>query len=260
VSLDPYADDELAALYDLSFGDSDYDIAMYENFARRGDTPSLELGIGTGRVALRLARAGLDIVGIDASRAMLARLRSALDGDPALSKRVRFVEADMREFALGERFDLVFCVGNTFQHLLTTSDQIAALRCAAAHLTPGGVFVAKIDSPAAIDWNAGDASLKLEARSVDPGSGETLMRFSARRPIPAIMHVEHTLLYDRVAEDGSIRRRIVDFTFKYTAPDEMRLVMAAAGMRLLHVYGDHDLSPFTNDSDSMIVVGGAGEG
>jgi SAM-dependent methyltransferase len=253
---DPYADADLAALYDLFYGDYDEDVAMYENFARRGKTPALELGIGTGRVALRLARAGLDVVGIDGSPAMLARLRAALDAEPTIAKRVRAVEADMRDFKLEERFDLIFCAANTFQHLLTSEDQIAVLRCVAAHLSPGGVFVAKLQSPRDVDWGAEDGSMQIQQPKIDPATGETIMRFAARVALPATMCVRNTRMYDRIANDGTIRRRVSEYTLKYTTESELRLVLDVAGMRLLHLYGDHDLSPFTEDSDSMIFVGG----
>jgi SAM-dependent methyltransferase len=260
VTVDPYADDELAALYDLFYADYDDDVAMYESFARRGDTPSLELGVGTGRVALRLSRAGLAVAGVDGSPHMLARLRRTLDAEPAIARRIRLFEADMRDFALDERFDLVFCAANTFQHLLTTDDQIASLRCVAAHLAPGGVFVTRLGSPRDVDWGTEDAPLTLQAPAVDPATSETVMRIAARRAIPALMQVQHTRIYDRITADGAVRRRVTEYTLKYTTRDELRLVMDAAGLRLLHLYGDHDLSPFTEDSDSMIIVGGLSEG
>jgi SAM-dependent methyltransferase len=259
VTADPYADEELAALYDLFYADYAEDVAMYENFARRGDTPSLEIGIGTGRVALRLARAGLEIAGIDGSPHMLARLHNALDAEPAIAKRVRATEADMRDFDLGERFDLAFCAANTFQHLLTTDDQVAALRCIARHLTPGGIFVAKLESPRAVDWGADDGAMRLRDPRTDPATGETVMRLDARRAVAATLRTHNTRIYDRIHADGSVRRRVNEYTLKYTSPGEVRLLLEAAGMRLLHLYGDHDLSPFTDASDSMVLVGGPRE-
>jgi len=260
MTIDPYADGELAALYDLFYAEYDDDVAMYENFARRGDTPSLELGIGTGRVALRLARAGLNVVGLDGSPHMLARMRNALDAEPAVARRVRAIEADVRDFALKERFDLVFCAANTFQHLLTSDDQIAALRCVAAHLTPGGLYVMKLQSPSSVDWGAEDGALRLAEPRIDPATGETVMRFDARRANAATMCVHNTRIYDRVGAEGAVHRRVHEYTLKYTTVDELRLVLNASGLRLLHLYGHHDLSPFTEDSDSMIVVGGLHEG
>jgi SAM-dependent methyltransferase len=260
VTPDPYADDELAALYDLFYAEYDEDVVMYENFARRGETAALELGIGSGRVALRLARAGMDVVGIDGSPHMLARLNAALAKDPSIAKRVRAVEGDMRSFSLDERFDVAFCAANTFQHLLTSDDQIATLRSVAAHLAPGGVFVAKLQSPRAVDWSGDSGEVQQQPSKVDPQSGETIMRFAARVAVPGRLSVHNTRMYDRIGADGAVRRRVNEYTLKYTTLDELHLLIRAAGMRLLHVYGDYDLSPFTEDSDSMIFVGGPDEG
>lgn len=252
---DPYADAELAALYDLFYGDYADDLAMYESFARRGDTASLELGAGSGRVALHLARAGLDVVALDGAAAMLDRLRAS-SGDLSLAQHLRVIEGDMRAFELNERFDLVFCAANTFQHLLTTEDQLAVLRCIAAHLTPDGVFVAKLDSLAAVNWSASDAPLRLAGTRVDPATGEMVMRLAARAAIAAMLRTHTTQIYDRIADDGTVRRRVFEYELKYTPPDELALLGSAAGMKLLHLYGDHDLSPYGEDSDSMIFVAG----
>jgi SAM-dependent methyltransferase len=253
--MDPYADDEHAALYDLFFGDEADDLAMYESFARRGDTPVLELGVGTGRVALHLARAGLNVVGIDSSPAMLRRLLRRAAAEPEVSARIRAVEADMRAFKLDERFDLVFCAVNSFQHLLTADDQIAALRSVAAHLTKDGVFVAKMRTPAYIDWNE-DGALHVWGSRIDPATKETITRMQARVALPACLQTRVTQLYDRVGIDGTLRRSLFEFTLKYTTPDELRLLLAAAGLRLHHLYADHNLSPFDATSDSMIFVAG----
>jgi SAM-dependent methyltransferase len=248
----PYADDELAALYDLFFADIDDDVAMYEQFARRGATPSLELGIGSGRVGLRLARAGLDVVGLDTSPSMLARLRSSLDDDTA--RRVRIVEADIRAFDLGERFDLIFCAANSFQHLLTTVDQVAALTCIAKHLAPGGLFVARVMSPSAVDWSVEDRPLELRRTLTDPATGDRVMRFTALAASPGTMTTTATWIFDRVADDGAVRRRTFDVTLRYMTCPEWELVLERAALRLAHLYGDHDLSPYSDDSDTMIIV------
>ena len=249
-----YADDELAALYDLFFSDYAEDLMMHEQFARRGDTASLELGAGAGRLALHLSRAGIDVVAIDSSPAMLRLLQSKLDAEP--QPRVRIVEADMRSFDLGQRFDVIHCAANTFQHLLTTDDQIAALCCIAAHLTPGGVFVAKVRAPAGIDWSMEQTALRLRATRVDPATGDTVMRLESWSISPNDMWTAATWVFDRVDALGAVRRRSFEVTLRYTGRDELRLLLARAGLRLLHLYGGFDLSPFDPDSDSMVFVAG----
>jgi SAM-dependent methyltransferase len=255
LSNEPYADTELAALYDLFYADYADDLAMYESFARRGEPPALELGTGTGRVALHLARAELAVVALDGAPPMLDRLRSLSPG-AGVSERIQATEGDMRAFELNQRFDLILCAANTFQHLLTTEDQLSALRCIGAHLTPGGAFVAKLESPGAVEWDAGEATLRLAATRTDPDTGETVMRFAARSATASAMRTRTTQLYDRIAHDGRVRRRVIEYELKYTPPDELALLMSHAGLRLMHMYGDYDLSPYADDSDSMIVVAG----
>lgn len=247
-----YGDDEAAALYDLSFSAHAEDLLMHTEFARRGDTPSLELGAGTGRLALHLGRAGLRVVALDRSPAMLRRLERALDDE--LRARVRVVEADMRSFDLGEQFDVIHCVANTFQHLLTTADQVAALRCVAKHLAPGGTFVAGLASVSSVDWGAADGALRLRETFTDPESGERVMRFDAARAFANELRVERTFVYDRIAGDGSVRRRSDEVSVRYLTPSELRLLLSEAGLRVSQLYGGHDLSPFDEDSERMIVV------
>ena len=255
---DPYATGDQAALYDFAWGSAGDDLLMYEQFARRGETPSLEIGVGSGRVALHLARAGLDVVGIDAAAPMLARIEASLDRKTA--SRLRLVEADMRDFDLGsERFDLVYCAGNTFQHMLTTEDQRAALSCIARHLAPGGQYVSQVHTPRAIDWAIERTPLYLRWSRAIPGTDDRMLRFDSTTVAAADQTATTMHLFDRVAPDGTVARRIVEYTLRYTALSEMRLLFERCGLRVAAVYGDADLSPYTDESDTMVIVA-EGEG
>lgn len=251
-ALDPYSDDEIAGLYDLDHAPLEEDLALYEQFARRGETPCLELGVGTGRVALPLVGQGIRVVGLDASPFMLARLRSSLDADAA--SRMRLVDGDMRDFDLGERFDLVYCALNTFEHLLSTEDQLATLRCVARHLTPGGLFVFQLRPLTAIDWTEPQTPLQLDWLRLDPRTGEPITKLASRSVAAARQLVIDTLIFDRTTADGSVRRRVLEVTLRLTGRFEMELLLTAAGLRLAALYGDSDLSPFDDASDTMIVV------
>ena len=255
---DPYGDAANAELYDLACGDHSGDLQMYEQFARRGDSPSLELGVGTGRVAVHLAHQGLDVVGIDAAAAMLARLEASLDHDAA--QRVRLVEADMREFDLApEKFDLIYCAANSFQHMVTTDDQLSTLRCVARHLASGGVYVMQLRALRTIDWGVERTPLYLRWTRPIPGSDDRLMRFDATTAAAASQTATTTHFFDRVSPDGSVSRRIIEYTLRYTGLPELRPLHDAAGLRITHLYADTDLSPYADDSDTMIVVAEAKE-
>lgn len=251
-ALDAYDDDEAAALYDLVYEHYDDDLSMYEEFARRGDTSALELGAGTGRVALHLARAGLDVIALDSSTRMLARLEAAIDD--AMRPRVRVVEGDMRDFALGETFDLVYCALDTFEHLLTTEHQLATLRCVARHMSPGGVFVAELRSLTAIDWSDEPSALRLEWLRPDPAGGGAVAKMSSVAVSRAKQLTTSTLIFDRTGADGVVRRRTLEVTLRATGRFELELLLDRAGLRIESVYGGADLSPFTDASDTMVVV------
>lgn len=251
-ALDPYADDELAELYDLDHAGYDDDLALYEQFARRAGTPVLELGVGSGRVARYVAAHGHRVVGIDSSPAMLRRLAASLDGE--LEPRLRLVEADMRNFVLGERFELIYCALNTFEHLLSSEDQLAVLRCVATHLGPGGAFVFQIRALTSIDWTEPRSPVQLQWVRPHPASGDMIAKLSSSSVAAARQLVTDTLIFDRTAPGGAIRRRMLEVTLRLTGRFEIELVLRQAGLRLAALYGDCDLSPFDDGSDTMIVV------
>ncbi|HYM16401.1 MAG TPA: class I SAM-dependent methyltransferase [Dehalococcoidia bacterium] len=252
-----YADGELAALYDLVYAGYDDDLPLYEGFARRLDLPSLELGVGSGRVALHLARQGCQVVGLDASSHMLQRLRDGAAAEPATARRLRLVEGDMRTFDFpGERFGLIYCALDTFEHMLTTADQEAALARVARHLAAGGLFVAEMRTVTAVDWSVEPSPLVAEWTRADPSTGELVTKMRNGLASPAAQTTTDALIFDRIAADGTVRRRAFEVTLRVSGRFEMELVLASAGLRLSAIYGDTSLSPFDDDSDRMIIVAG----
>src|SRR6476646_3775781 len=108
--------------------------------ARSVDGAVLELGVGSGRVALPLARRGHEVVGIDTSASMLDAAQAQLKGVRLRRGSLLLLEADMTNFDLQRQFGLVFAAANTFQHMLTTREQLTCLQRAANHVMPGGIF------------------------------------------------------------------------------------------------------------------------
>ena len=251
---DPYA--AIAAVYDFSYADFTEDIDFYENLARAVDGPLLELGAGSGRVAIPLAQAGYEVVGIDTSASMLAAGRRTLARTRLPRKgKVELLEGDMTSFDLGRKFGLVFVAANTFQHLLTMRDQAACLRCAAAHLAPGGVFSMSVRSPASVSWDeaGAPAPLLLDWTRRDEETGDVVMKYVAAHPEPATMTRQLTYVYDRVSADGSVHRSVFVTELKHSTEAELTLLLQQAGLRVTHVYGDYDLSP-VGQGDQLIIV------
>jgi SAM-dependent methyltransferase len=251
--VDAYA--PIAEIYDFAYGDFTDDVDFYANLARAVDGPLLELGVGSGRVALRLARAGHHLVGLDCSPSMLAAARNALATSGARQRgSLELVEGDMTAFDLGRRFAMVFAAANTFQHLLTTRAQQQCLACVARHLLPGGIFAMSIRSPLSVDWDeaGAPAPLLLDWTRTDPATGDLVMKLVAAESDPGRMVRRLTYVYDRLHE-GLVRRHVFVTELRYSTQAEIELLLQQAGLRVTHVYGDYDLSP-VGSGDNLVFV------
>jgi SAM-dependent methyltransferase len=249
---DPYA--PIANVYDFSYEDFTEDIEFYDNVARAIDGPLLELGVGSGRVAIPLAKAGHDVTGIDNSPSMLAEARRRLKTAGKLKGSLELIEGDMTAFELERRYGMVFVAACTFQHLLTTEEQIDCVRCAVASLIPGGIFAMSIRSPASVTWEDADwAPMLMHWSRLDPETGDTVMKFCVEQPDPARMVRRLTYIYDRVKPDGAVRRSVFDTELRYSTEAEIRLLLQHCGLRVTHVYGDYDLAP-VGAGDNLVFV------
>jgi SAM-dependent methyltransferase len=168
----PYYDQDYAGLLDCA------DIAFYRRMAEQSGEPVLEMGCGTGRVLLPVARAGIEAFGMDASEAMLGQFQARLAAEPAdVRSRVSIVRGDIRSTDLGRRFPLVFSAGNVPHSFLERCDQRAWLANARRHLAPGGSLCFDVFQPdfrrliAAPEW-------VVDAERTDPRTGVRVRRFS----------------------------------------------------------------------------------
>lgn len=249
--------DPFAAYYDLDpdLGGFSDDLALYREFAARGDGPALELGCGTGRVLTALAAAGRDVTGVDISPAMLAAARERV-ARAGVGARVTLVRDDIRRLdALGDaRFALAFSAINSFLHLETQADQLAALAAVARHLTPGGLFVADLFPPHPDALAEYDGRLVHAATFADPRTGERIDKLVAGALDPAEQRIEATFFYDRLRADGAIARTAAPFALRYIGRFELELLLARAGFADVRLYGSYDLQPFTAASERLIAV------
>jgi SAM-dependent methyltransferase len=243
----------LAELFELDVADVDDDLPFYEELARACDGPLLELGAGAGRGADPLARAGFEVWGIDTSDAMLARARC--NAGPDVGDRLHLVRADMRNFDLDRRFDLVFAAFGTFHHLLTPEDQLACLRSVERHLAPGGLFACDVRPLWRADWEEGTSvPLLHDWTRVLPSTGETVTKLRSVRADRAHQIQHETHIYDCLSPDGALRRIATTLDLRFTTRYELAALLRAAGLRPEQMYGDFDLSPFDDTSELMITV------
>ncbi|UCC61952.1 MAG: class I SAM-dependent methyltransferase [Anaerolineae bacterium] len=245
--------DKIARFYDIEHDALTDDLFMYESFARRCGSPVLELGCGTGRVALHLAQAGFEVIGLDVSSAMLDLARSKL-GRTGLSERVHLFQADLGHFALARQFSMATLAINTFMHFLTVADQVRVLENARRHLQPGGRLV--VDLPRA------DRSLLLEAGEhlavnqllTDPDTGQLILKLISATVDLATQTQHLALAYDETDKGGVVHRTTASFQVHFFFRYEMELLLTKAGFDLETLYGSYDLDPYDNDSERMIFV------
>jgi len=121
-------------------------------------------------------------------------------------------------------------------------------------LAKGGVFVAQMHALLADDWRPEPSPLRLAWSGCDPSTGEVVTKTSSSTASPSRQLITYTSLYDRVRAGGTVHRRIAEVTLRRTGLPEMELLLREAGLRLASVYGDTSLSPYTDDSDTMVVV------
>jgi SAM-dependent methyltransferase len=224
--------------------------------ARSNGGKVLELGCGTGRVAIRLAHDGVEVVGLDLSTAMLAVAREKSAGIGIL----RWVEGDMRAFELGETFHLTIVPGHGFQNLLTPEDQRACLESARRHLAPGGLLVVHLDHQS-VDWLGDlmrDAGGAFEA-------GEQFLYPGTERRIRALRtwsyeRTTQTAVVETVWEEVGPDGRVVDrwetgpvrlhCVFRF----EMEHLLGRTGFAVEAVYGDFFRGELDEESSEMIWV------
>lgn len=201
-----------------------------------GDGRVLEFAIGTGRVAVPLAERGIRVAGIEVSRPMVDQLRTKADHEA-----IPVVVGDMASAVVPGAFTLVYLVYNTLSNLLTQQAQVACLRNAARHLTPGGRFVVELRVP--------------ELRQLAPGAPGIVRRVTSE-------HVELNT-YDTVRqrldalhvtfdEDG--RPSLFRTPHRYVWPAELDLMAQLAGFDLEARHADWDLTEFTDTSPSHVSV------
>lgn len=245
--------DIYARFYEMDYGALDSDLVMFQQFATRTGSPILEVACGTGRVLLPLARQGHQVTGVDVSEAMLdvARSKVAAEG---LADRVRLYHQDMRELDLGQQFNLILVALNSFTHLATLDDQLAALACMRRHLHPGGVLVLDLFNPDLDRLLGFHGQVTLEKTMVDEETGHQVMRFRTEKVDFAQQLLHVTYIVDEVDSQGQVQRTLFPFYMRYLFRYELELLLRHSGFVLEAVYGSYDLDPFDGDSEKMIAV------
>jgi SAM-dependent methyltransferase len=243
-NLEDYAD---PMLFDLENSDFEPDGPFYLSLAQQVAGSVLELGCGAGRITIPLAKHGIDIVGLDIVPGMIARAKSKAGDLP-----IQWVQADMRDFHLGQQFSLICAPGFVFEHLLERADQEAMLACVHEHLAPEGVFVSAIRFPGPeLMVNAEE---EQDWFSYTDENGRAI-RVSGTDRYDPVRQIREETAYrrwqDAAGQEVTRRARLA---LRLVFPQEMSCLLHYNGFTVLHRYGNWDFGPLTGQSHRIIHV------
>jgi hypothetical protein len=236
---DGYFGEDVAATYDDGFEDQ-FDPEVIDATAGvlaglAGNGRALELAIGTGRIALPLTARGVEVHGIDLSRAMVARLRAKPGGEA-----IPVTIGDIATTRVDGTFSLVYLVFNTIMNLTTQDAQVACFRSAAAHLEPGGGFVVEVGVP--------------ELRRLPPGQSAVPFQVSSTHWAFDLYDTATQAMSSNYVTVTDGRGAYRSIPFRYVWPSELDLMARLAGMRLRDRWENWDGTPFTGESPRHVSV------
>ncbi|MGE4064124.1 MAG: class I SAM-dependent methyltransferase [Rhodospirillaceae bacterium] len=236
-------------LYDLlAAPEPTAELAFYREEAAKHGDPVLELGVGTGRLAIPLAEAGLRVTGIDLLPVMLNRTRERAE---QAGVALDLFQADMRDFSLGDRrFGLILLPNTTLPHLLEAAEIVQCFSAVARHLAPKGAFIFDVFNP----------SIEMLSRT----PGKRYLRRRAEHPVLGTVTLEETFDYDPASQVNRVTwywstpaRRdffVHPLHMRHLFPQELPLLAEKAGLRVVERYGDVARSPFVGESRRQICV------
>lgn len=228
--------DHLADVYDHWFGS--YESATINTLAGFAQgRPVLELGIGTGRIALPLAAKGIDVHGIDASRAMISKLKAKKGGDS-----IRVTMGNFADVSVKEKFSLIFAVFNTFFSLLTQEEQVRCFNNVATRLTDDGVFIIEAFVPEVGRFKRGQS-----IRTYSMTSEYVCLQVSQHDSVRQRIKSQHILFIND-------ELKLYPDEVRYAWPSELDLMAQIAGLRLRNRWSGWEQEEFKSGSERHVSV------
>jgi SAM-dependent methyltransferase len=233
--------DRISPIYDELYGEKfDTEGAVTFLAELAGEGPALELGVGTGRVAIPLAEQGVKVRGIDASEAMVERMRSKPGGD-----RITVAIQDFAQVGVDGSFALVYVVFNTLFALLTQDDQARCFQSVAERLSPEGVFVIEAFVPDLARFDRYQQRVEVGDLSLD----RVHLEVSRHDPVNQRIAGQHVV----ITEDGTTLHPV---QLRYAWPSELDLMARLAGLGLRERWGSWRRDPFNESSERHISIYG----
>ena len=255
---------EEVIFYDIAVQDWPGEIEFYRSLVRdvkQHNGKMLDIACGTGRVSLQLVSEGVPISGLDISSDMLAAIRRKSDS----LTNVHWFLGDMRDFNLGEQFDLIIIPGHAFQFMLTSQDQAACLNCIRRHLSPNGKLVIHLDHQD-LGWLGGldqgwSNDFQLAGEYHLPGEEGSVRKWNVWSYEPVTQTASVITAWETIGKNGMVTKRVenpekkLHCVFRF----EMEHLLARTGFEVEALYGDFFRHSLGNTSSDMIWVARASQ-
>lgn len=236
-------------LYQAHYNHYTDDLPFWLELAARQKGPILELGCGTGRVLLFLARAGYLTYGLDKDARMLAVLQNQVD--PELAERCHFFRADMSAFHLACQFPLILLPCNTLS-TLNADVRRSMLANVHRHLSPGGLFATSLPNPNLLTHLPRRGVTEIEEIFPHPIDGEPVQVSSSWQRNPT--HFTTSWHYDHLLPDGRVERVTAQACHEILPVESYVEEVGYTGLTVESLYGDFDHSPYTDQSTHLILL------
>ena len=246
-----YYDGAYAAMKDL------IDVPFYVDLAKRIGGPVLEIGCGTGRVLIPIARAGMTIHGVDRSLPMLGILRQKIEQEPPLVReRIRTHSGDMRNFRLEKKYPLVTIPFRPMQHMPSVEEQVRALTTATFHLDEKGILAFDVFYPKFEMLQAGLGEEILEIEWADPSAPGRIVRRYYRKDAVDKIHQVYALTFLLRTYEGQdlIREECESLSLSYYTYPHLRALFLLTGLEVVEEYGSFRREPLDNSATEMIFL------
>jgi SAM-dependent methyltransferase len=223
-------------------------IAFYCDLASEVGGPVLEIACGTGIIALPVAQRGLAVTGLDLARPMLEHARSKAE---QAQLAITFVEADGRQFDLGQQFRFIYLTGNAFQAFLRREDQEALFANVKRHLAPEGVFAFDTRNPTGHSLETtSEEEFWFRYTSVEGYE----VAVSGTQEYDALAQILHWTSYRRWHNGEQERTRITRIACRFTYPQELAALLHYNGLQIVQQYGNWQKEALEAGSSSIITL------
>lgn len=245
----------VAQYYDAENADKTDDIDFYTELAEECAGTILEIGCGSGRVVLPLAKAGYTVHGIDNNAAMLAlaqaRVDHAPDAYPALTLQAGNI---LNTAPPHNHYHLILLSYNMLMHFHDQPEQITLLQRLRRIIADEGLLVIDLPNAGEVFAQPNTDALTLERTFINPDNGHMVLQQAVTTLDRVTQLMRIVWLYDEVQGDGTLKRTVAPVVFRYFFPYEVQLLLKLAGFRVEQIYGDVDGSPFESGCPRMVIL------